>query len=117
STIVSHSSNRFGDPSWIAREEVVVLRSTKKANDAKLDDEVVDDLLRLLFCENSGFEIALEVNVEEGGNPTDRHRGSVLLLHCREIGKVKPLYCLLSSARRDRDVIAIGRGHLLQFFQ
>jgi hypothetical protein len=37
----------LGDPGWIAREQLVVFRRAQEADDAELDDEVVDDLLRL----------------------------------------------------------------------
>ena len=37
----------------------------QEADDAQLDDEVVDDLLRLLLGERARREVALEVDVEE----------------------------------------------------
>ena len=64
-------------------EQLVVFRRAQEADDAQLDDEVVDDLLRLLFGEHAGREVALEVDVEERGRAAERHRGAVLFLHRR----------------------------------
>ena len=46
--VVAHPADRFGHPGRVAGEQLVVLRRAQEADDAQLDDEVVDDLLRLL---------------------------------------------------------------------
>src|SRR3954469_5946667 len=47
SSVVSHPCNRFCDPGRIPCEEVVILGCAKKSNDAQLNDEVIDNFLRL----------------------------------------------------------------------
>ena len=76
----------------IAGEQLVVLRRAQEADDAQLDDEVVDDLLRLLLGERARREIALEVDVEERRGAAERHRRAVLFLHAGEVAEVQPLH-------------------------
>ena len=47
--VVAHAADRLGDPRRVAGEQLVVFRRPEEPHDAELDDEVVDDLLRLLF--------------------------------------------------------------------
>ena len=64
--VVAHAADRFRHPGRIAGEQLVIFRRAQETDDAQLDDEVVDDLLRLLLGDQSGFEVALEIDVEEG---------------------------------------------------
>jgi len=48
-----------------AGKEFVVFRCAQETNDAKFDDEVIDDLLRLSFGQDSRLQIALEVDVQK----------------------------------------------------
>ena len=100
--------DRLGHPGRIAGEELVVLRRAQKADDAELDDEVIDDLLRLLLGERARREVALEVDVEEGRGPAQRHRGAVLFLDGGQIGEVEPLHGFARGAGRARDVEAVA---------
>ena len=101
----------------IAGEQVVVLGRAQEPDDAELDDEVVDDLLRLLLGNRACGEIALEVDVEERRRAAERHRRAVLLLHARQVAEVEPLHGLFRVRRRTRDVEAVARRHLLQFLE
>ena len=51
--VVAHAADRFGDPCRIAGEQIVVLGRAQEPDDAELDDEVVDHLLRLLLGDRS----------------------------------------------------------------
>ena len=49
----------------VAREQLVVLGGAQEAHDAELDDEIVDQLLRLRLGERALVQVALEIDVEE----------------------------------------------------
>src|SRR5690606_6740686 len=100
----AHAADRLGDPRRVAGEELVVLRGAEEANDAELDDEVVDDLLRLGLGEHAGGYVPLEEDVEERRRAAEGHRRAVLLLDRAEVGEVEPLDGLPSVARRPGDV-------------
>ena len=61
--IVSNTGDRFRNPGGIAREEIVVFWRSQESNDPEFDDEIVDDLLRLLLGNGSTGKITREVNV------------------------------------------------------
>jgi len=65
-TVVSHAANRLGHPGRIAREKFIVFRRTQKANDAKLNHEIVDDLLSLGLGEGTRCQVSFEVDVQKG---------------------------------------------------
>src|ERR1051325_4134478 len=115
--VVSHSGNRLCDPGGIAREKLVVLRRAQETNDAQLDNEVVNDLLRLSFRDRAPAQVAREVDVKEGGGAAQRHRRAVLLLDRREIPEVEPLHGFSRALGRKGDVEAVSGGHLLEFMK
>src|SRR5206468_8136581 len=115
--IVSDAANRLGHPGRITREELVVLRSAEKTHNTELDDEVIDNLLSLFFGKSPRRQVSCKVNVEEGRDPTQRHRGSILFLHRGKIGEVDPLNGLARSRGRKRDVEPICRGHLVKLLE
>ena len=55
----------------IAGKQLVVFGCSQEADDAQLDDEVVDDFLRLFFVDHAGREIALEVDDRETSSSVD----------------------------------------------
>ena len=57
------------------------------------------------------LEIALKVDIEEGGGAAEAHRRAVLLPDAREVGKVQPLDGFLGIFCRTGDVKAVGSGH------
>ena len=89
--VVAHAGNRLGHPGGIAGEEIVVLRRAQEADDAQLDDEVVDDLLRLLLGQRAGRQIPFEVDVEERRRAPERHRRAVLFFDAGEVAEIQPL--------------------------
>ena len=115
--VVAHPADRLGDPRRIAREQLVVLGRAQEPDDAQLDDEVVDDLLGLFLGERARREIAREIDIEERGGPSERHRRAVLFLHAGEIAEVQPLHGFSRVARRARDVESVRRRHLLKLFE
>ena len=96
---------------------MVVFGGAEKANDTPLNDQVVDDFLGLGLSQRTLTQIALEVNVPEGGQPTRGHGRAVLLFNGGKIGEVGPLNCLACVAGWRRDVVAVTGCHLFQFLQ
>ena len=117
SAVVAHAGDRFRDPGGVAGEQIVVLRRPQEADDAQLDHEVVDDLLRLFLGQHARGEVAFEVDVEECRGPAERHGRAVLLLHAGQIAEVEPLHGLGRGARRTADVMAVAPGHQHQFLE
>ncbi len=71
-----------GDPYWatwsdagfgndgrhmVTGEDLVVVLGAQEANDAQLQDELVDDFLCILFSDEASGQVTLEVAVEECG--------------------------------------------------
>ncbi len=113
----AHAADRLGDPGRVPGEQLVVLGGAQEADDPQLDDEVVDQLLGLLLGQESGLQVALEVDVQEGRGAAQRHGGAVLLLDRRQVGEVQPLDRLPAGAGRTGEVVPVGRGHLLELAQ
>ena len=113
-SVVPPPGNRFRHPRRIAREQIVILGRAKEADDAQLDDEIVDDFLCLFLGQRSIRKVALEVDVEEGRDTAQRHGRAILFLHSGEVAEVEPLHGFLGGARGPGDVEAVLRGHLLQ---
>jgi len=110
-------SDRLGHPRRIAGEQFVIFGRPQKSDDAQLDDEVVDHLLRLGLGDEARRQIPFDVDVEKRGRPAQRHRRAVLLLDAGEIAEVQPLHGLAGRRRRFRDVEAVAGGHLPQLFE
>ena len=68
-------------------------------------------LLCLALGEQACRNVALKVDVEEGGGAAKAHCGAVLLLDAGQIAKVQPLNGLLCVLRRTGDVKAVGSRH------
>ena len=112
-----HAAERFGDPGGIAAEQLVVGRGAQETHDPQLHDEVVHELLNLLFGVLAAPEVGFGVDVEEGRDAADRHRRAVLLLDRREIAEIEPLDRLFGVFRRAGDVEAVFGGHRLEFLE
>ena len=117
SAVLAGAAERLGDPHRVAAEELVVLRRAQVARHAQLQDEIVDDFLRAALVERALFQVALKVDVEEGGDAAEAHRRAVLLLDRREVGEVDPLHGLARVFRRAGDVVAVHFRHLLHVVQ
>ena len=59
-------------------------------------------------------KVALEIDVEEGRDPAERHRRAVLLLHSGEVAEIEPLDRLPGRLSPGRNVETIFRGHFLE---
>ena len=71
----------------------------------------------LLLGEGTVLEVALSVDVDEGGGTADGHSGAVLLLDGSQVGEVHPLDGLLGVLGRLGDVEAVEVGHHLELAQ
>ena len=111
-----HAADRFGHPCGIAAEQLVIFLDAHELDDAQLHDEMVDELLRLLFGERSLVQIALDINVQEGGIPADGHRRAVLILHRRQIAEIDRLNGFLCVCRGTGNVAAVDCRHRFQVF-
>ena len=74
---------------------------------------MVDQLLRLALGQGAVVEVALDVDIQEGGHAADRHSRAVLGLDGGQIAEVEPLDSLLGVGSRLGDVEAVGGSHLL----
>ena len=106
-----------GGPVGVAGEDLVVVLSAEEAHDAQLDHQRIDDLLGFNLGERAVVQIALKVHVQERGEASDRHCGTVLALDGREVAEVGPLHRFFRVRRRPRNVEAVVGGHLLQLLQ
>ena len=59
------------------------------------------------------LQVSVQINIQEGGNSSDRHGRAVLRLDRCQIAEVEPLDSLSCIPRRSRDVIPVGFRHLL----
>jgi len=115
--VFAHTGDGFGYPGRVAREQGIVFRRTQEADDAELDDEVIDDFLGFRFGQRAFFLITLEVGVEEGRGAAKRHGGAVLFLHGSEIAEIQPLHGFLGCRSRLGDIKAVLGGHDLEFLE
>src|SRR5581483_10565204 len=73
SPVISHSSNGFRHPGWIAGEKLIVLGRAQKTYNSQFDHEIIDDFLGLTFGKHVRSQIAREVYIEECGYASQRH--------------------------------------------
>ena len=78
---------------------------------------MVDQFLCLIFCEDSFFDITLNVNIQECGNTSDTHCCSVLCLDCCQISEIQPLNCFAGIFCRSGDIVSIDLSHLLHLIE
>ena len=106
-----------GGPHGVAGEQLVVAGDAGELDHAELHDHVVDELLSLALGQDALVQIALDIDVEEGGDAAHAHSGAVLGLDGGQIAEVQPLAGFLGGLCRLRDIIAVGLGHLLHALQ
>ena len=104
-------------PVRIAGEDRVVILGTQEAHDAQLHDQVVDDLLCVGLGDLAGLQVALEVDVEEGGDTAEGHGGAVLALDGGEVAHVGPLHGFLCGLCRAGQVEAVLVAEVDQLLQ
>ena len=104
-------------PVRIAGEDRVVILGTQEAHDAQLHDQVIDDLLCVGLGDLAGLQVALEVDVEEGGDTAEGHGGAVLALDGGEVAHVGPLHGFLCGLCRAGQVEAVLVAEVDQLLQ
>ena len=115
--VAAHARDVDRRPDGIAREELVVLGNARELDHAELEDEVVDQLLRVRLGEESALQVARDEDVEERRDAPDGHRRAVLRLDRREVAEVRPLHGFARVRRRLGDVVAVARRHDLHRLQ
>src|SRR4051812_24250562 len=90
-SVIAHAADGFGHPGRVAGEQLVIFGRAQETDNPELDYEIVNDFLGLRFVECAFGEIALEVDVEKGGNAPKRHRRAVLLFDGGQVSKIEPL--------------------------
>ncbi len=110
-SIQIHSADTFGCPIGIAAEQRIVVGRTEEPNDAELLHQLVPKLLRPRLVQNTGLEVALDVNVQEGRDAPDRHCRAVGFLDCAQIGEISPLERFLRIRSWLRYVVTIEFCH------
>ena len=104
-------------PDGVAGEQLVVAGDAGELDHAELHDHVVDELLRLALGQDALVQIALDVDIQEGGDAAHAHGGAVLGLDGGQIAEVQPLAGFLGVLGGLGDVAAVGLGHLLHALQ
>ena len=116
-TVEAHTTDRFGCPDRVAREQFIVFRSTQEANHTQFHDQVVNHFLRFLFGDLASFQVTFDVHIQEGGGTTEGHCSTVLRLNSSQVAEVSPLDSFLSVSSRTRDVVAVFRSHFFHLTQ
>ncbi len=106
-----------GRPHGVAGEQLVVAGDAGKLDHAELHDHVVDQLLSLALGQGAVVQIALDVDVQEGGNAAHAHGSAVLGLDGGQVAEVQPLAGFLGVLGGLGNVVAVGLGHLLHALQ
>ena len=96
---------------------MVVINGAQEADDAQLDHQGVDNLLRLALRDAAGLQVALEVNIEEGGKAADGHGGAVLGFHGGEVCEIGPLHRFLGGGGGLGNVEPVFGGHGLELLE
>ena len=88
----AHAADGLRHPDGVAAEQLVILGGAQEAHDAQLHHEVVHDLLDFLFGDKPLLQVALEINIQEGGHAAQAHRRAVLLLDGAQVAEIGPLH-------------------------
>ena len=78
---------------------------------------MIDQFLCLIFCKDSFFDVTLNVDIQEGGNTTNTHCGTILCLDCCQISEVQPLNCFTGISCRSGNIISVDLSHLLHLIE
>ena len=60
-----HTSDRQCSPNWVAREQFVVARNPCEFHHTQFHNQVVNQFLRLFFCQSTVFQVPLDVDIQE----------------------------------------------------
>ena len=106
-----------GRPHGVAGEQLVVAGDAGKLDHAELHDHVVDQLLSLGLGQDAVVQIALDIDIQEGGDTATAHGSAVLGLDGGQIAEVQPLAGFLGVLGGLGDIAAVGLGHFLHALQ
>ena len=106
-----------GGPHGVAGEQLVVAGDAGKLDHAELHHHVVDQLLSLALGQGAVLQIALDVDIQEGGDAAHAHGSAVLGLDGGQVAEVQPLAGFLGVLGGLGDIAAVGLGHLLHALQ
>jgi len=109
--IDAHAAQRLGNPGGIAAKKLIVLLRAGETHQTKFEHELVDELLRGRLGKDALGKVALDVNVEEGGDAADGHGGAVLLFDGGEVGEIRPLHGLGGICCGAGQVKTVGAAH------
>jgi len=115
--IHADAANFQGSPHGVAAEQLVVAGDTGKLDHAELHGQVVDQFLGLGLGQDALIQVALDVDIQEGGDTANAHGSAVLGLDGSQIAKVQPLHSLLGVGSGQGDIIAVSSGHGLHIVQ
>ena len=112
--VEAHSAEGLGGPGGVAGEDVVILGGAQLAVHPQVEDIVIDELLGGLLGEDAGGQVALDIDVQEGGGTAEAHRRAILLLDGGQVAEVGGLDGLAGGDGRLGDIQPVHLGQLLQ---
>lgn len=83
-----HAAHRFGHPGGVASEKIVVFCGAQMAYQSQFDDKLVHQFLNFFFPAKASLQIALKIDVQEGGGPAQGIGGAVIFLDSCQIGHI-----------------------------
>ena len=111
SAVNAHAADGLGDPGGVAAEELVILGGAQVTHQAQLDDKLVDELLGALLVQQTVVQVALDVDIQEGGHTAQGGGGAVIFLDTGQVGHVQVLHRLMGVFGGAGDVAAVLGGH------
>ena len=116
-SVLSETCHFQGCPDGVAGEELVVGRNPGELDHTEFHDKVVNQLLGLFLCERSRLQISFDVDIQEGGNPSDGHGCTVLRLYGGKVAEIEPLDCLFRVFGGTTDIKTVAGCHFLHFLK
>ena len=109
--VYADTANFQGSPYRVAGKQLVVRGNTGELHHTELHNQVVDQFLCLALGQSAGFQISLNVDIQESGHTTNAHRSTVLGLDGSQVAEVQPLHSLFCILCGLRNIKAILLGH------
>ena len=76
----AHAGQRLGDPGGVAGEKRIVDFGAQEADHAQFHDKMIYKFLNLFFGVFAALEVALGIDIQEGGSAAQAHGCAVLFL-------------------------------------
>ena len=115
--VQAHTADGFGGPNRVAGEQFIVFRGAQETHHAQFHHQMVNQLLRFAFGQRTGFQVALDVDIQESCHAAKRHGGTVLRFHGSQIAEISPLYGFAGIGGRAGNIKAVARGHFFHLTQ